>query len=148
MSSKFSEIYEIELKCWCHGLERVRERVDIGVLHKVIKDFAPVLREAIENNYVCDIVETAKRLVISAKCRNHGREIVFYMLSYLPIPAELTAEQVKILEQIVQKVEQIHSGAFKRLEKKWQAVPVQPVKKQDPFSLADLCFPPKSLSQV
>lgn len=148
MSNEFSEIFEVELKCWCIGLERVRERVDIGVLHKVIKDFAPVLKEAIENNYVFDLVETAKRLVISAKCRNNEREIVFYLLSHLPIPAELSSEQVKILEQIVQNVEQKYAGAIKRLEKKWHAQPTKPLKKPDTFTLSDLCFPPKSLSQA
>ena len=147
MSNKFSEIFEVELKCWCIGLERVRDRVDIGVLHKVIKDFAPVFREAIENNYVCDIIEAARRLVTSAKCRNNEREIVFYILSHLPIPAELNAEQVKILEQIVQKVESTYAGAFKRLEKKWQVEAIKPEKKTETFSFELLSFPPKSASQ-
>lgn len=142
MSDKFGEIFEIELKCWCHGLERVREKVDIGVLHKVIKEFAPVLAESIENLFVCDLVETAKRFCSSAKCKNNEREIVYYLLSHLPVPADLNPDQVKILEQIVQKVENIHPGAFKRLEKKWTAVK-QP-QEQEQFSFENLSFPPKS----
>lgn len=142
MANKFEEIFEIELKCWCHGLERVREKVDIGVLHKVIKEFAPVLTESIENLYVCDLVETARRFVTAAKCRNNEREIVFYILSYLPVPADLNAEQIKILEQIVQKVENVYPGAFKRLEKKWTAVKHQEQTEQ--FSFENLSFPPKT----
>jgi len=120
MKNSFAEIFEVELRSWCYGLNRVHEKVDRSVLHKVIKEFAPVLREAVENLYVCDIIETAKELITAAKCKGMEKEIAFYILSHLPSPDEVSSAQADVLTEIVDKVEQAYGGAFKRLEKKWK----------------------------
>ena len=120
MSNQYAEVFEVELRCWCYGLNRVRERVDRSVLHKVIKEFAPVLREAVENLYVCDILEISRELTAAAKCKGQEKEIAFYILSHLPDPLELKSSQADVLYQIVDTVEQAYGGAVARLEKKWK----------------------------
>lgn len=120
--NSFSQIYNVELECWCYGISNTTEKVDHRVLHQVIKSFAPVIREAIENLYVIDVVDTAKRLVESGKCKpSEQKEIAFYILSILPTPCELTKEQNDVLIHIVNQVEDVYVGAFQRLEKKWKA---------------------------
>ena len=147
MSNSYGEIFELELDCWCAGLERVQEPIDRSVLHQVIKEFSPVLREAIEHSYVCDIVATANQLVTSAKLKSIEKEIAFYILAQLPSPAELTHTQSVILEQIVDTVEQKYGGARKRLEKKWSGaqVPGWQGAAQSSSQIDGLAFPPKSL---
>ncbi len=121
MDNSFGEIFNVELECWCYGISHATEKVDHRVLHQVIKSFAPVIREAIENLYAFDILDTAKRLVRSGKCKpTEEKEIVFYLLSTLPTPRELTKEQNDVLIQIVNQVEDVYGGAFSRLEKKWK----------------------------
>ncbi len=130
MVNQFAEIYEVELECWCYGLKGVNKGIDNSVLHKVIKEFAPVLHEAVRNLYVCNILETAERLVKASKLKVSEREIAFYILSMLPAPVELNEEQQNTVLQIVDIVEKVYSGAAQRLEKKWKATnPPAPVTK-------------------
>lgn len=121
MPNPYGEIFEVELRCWCMGLSRSTDHIDRSVLHQVIKEFAPVLREAIENLYECDLVETTNRLITSSRCHISEKEIVFYILSHLPAPAELPKEQADVLLRIVNQVEKAYGGAFTRLERKWKA---------------------------
>lgn len=145
MSKEYGDIFEIELKCWCLGLQRCQSQVDRSVLFKVIKQFAPVLREAVEHLYVCDVLDTARKLVVAAKCRISEKEIAFYILSHLPAPTELNREQADTLIQIVDQVEQSYCGAVKRMEQKWNAAQPQKWKKQAKGSsaLESLSFPSK-----
>lgn len=144
MSRNFGEIFELELRCWCSGLERVSETIDSNVLHQVIKEFAPVLREAVENYYVCDITDTAIKLIASSRCRVSEKEIVFSILAHLPLPAEINEPQAVVLNKIVAQVEIKHTGATKRLEKKWNSAPAQNWKTNaETPSFANLSFPPK-----
>ena len=120
MPNSYGEIFEVELRCWCIGLSRATEHVDRSVLHQVIKEFAPVLREAIENLYACDLIETANRLITSSRCHVSEKEIVFYILSLLPTPLEVSKGQAEVIHRMVDQAEKAYGGAFKRLERKWK----------------------------
>jgi len=122
-SNSFGELFELELKCWCHGLAQVEGTVEVNVLRKVIQEFAPVLKEAIENHYLFDLINITKRLIQASRCRVSEKEIAFYILSQLPLPSELHQSQVKVLKQAVGKLEQTYMGAHARLERKWSANP-------------------------
>ena len=139
MSNSFEEVFEIELKCWCYGLERVDEAVDASVLHKVIKEFSPVLKEAVQREYEFSIVDVAMRFVTAAKCKNLLREIVYYIASHLPAPFELSETEKQTLQRIIITAERKYQGINKRYETKWST---QPVAKQS-LSLDGLNFPPK-----
>ena len=144
MSKSFEEVFEIELKCWCYGLERVDEVVDASVLHKVIKEFSPVLKEAIQNKYEFSIVDVATRFVTAAKCKQLLREIVYYLSSHLPAPFELKEEEKEILNKIISTAELKYQGINKRYSQKWSDVGT-PINNQslDTLSLDTLNFPPK-----
>lgn len=143
VSSNFGEIFELELKCWCHGLSRVRERVDRHVIHQVIKEFAGVLTEAVENLFVCDVADTARRLVTAGKCPGLEKEIAFHILSYLPLPSQLNREQTAVLRKTVEKLDRVHPGAMARLERKWRADGRNAPAPQASSALGSLSFPPK-----
>lgn len=120
-SNSFGELFDLELKTWCHGLSQVNERVEVAVLRNVIREFAPVLKEAIENHYLFDLIDVTRKLIHASRCRVTEKEIAFYILSHLPLPSELHDSQVKILKQATQNLEQSYRGANARLEKKWLA---------------------------
>ena len=141
MAHEFEEIFEIELDCWCYGLQRVNREIDSSVLHKVIKEFAPVLLKSIQHLYVCDLIETSRRLTSAARCKVSQKEITFYILSYLPSPSELTEEQSATLQKIVDGVEKTYGGAVQRLEKRWKAMKAI-AERGDP-EYRSLTFPPK-----
>lgn len=122
MSSSFGELLELELECWCHGLTRVQGRVDVSVLHEVIQEFAPVLGQAIEELVPCNIISITKRLLRASRCRVSEKEIAFYLLSHLPLPKDLNERQIEILNSTIESVENVYSGAFSRLRKKWDAI--------------------------
>jgi hypothetical protein len=121
VEKSFSEIFEIELKCWCFGVSHTSEKVNQKVLHQVIKEMAPLFREAIEHDFVFSISEISRRLIEAGKCKASEKEIAFSMLSVLPTPSELVKNQNETLKKIVQKVEDTYGGAFDRLSKKWNA---------------------------
>ena len=147
MPNDYGEIFEVELKCWCHGLSKVRDNIDRSVLYQVITEFAPVLREAIQHLYVCDILATARRLITSGRCNASEKEIAFYILSHLPTPAELSKEQAGVLASIVDQVEKAYGGALKRLEKKWKAAQSSDRQSESGSQvLQALAMPPKPLS--
>lgn len=140
--NSFSQIFEIELKCWCYGISHTTEKIDHRVLHQVIKSFAPVLREAVEHHYSFDILDTAKQLSKSGKCKSlEEKEVTFHLLSNLPTPADLSKEQIEVLMEIVQKVEDVYGGAFSRLEKKWKAVNRSDFSEMSNCSLPQLNMP-------
>jgi len=158
VGNSFAEIFDVELKCWCYGITRVAEEsstrvgpgsVDRSVLHKVIHDFATVLREAIDNLYAFDILETARRFIEASRLNAPEREIAFYILAQLPVPSELSKEQAIVLHHIVQQLEEVYPGAFLRLEKKWKAAETITMKRNavDSISLERLSLPsrPKPL---
>lgn len=145
MGNSFAEIFEVELKCWCYGITRVAEEssskagpksVDRKVLHKVIQDFAAVLREAIDNLYAFDIIETARLFIEASKLNAPEREIAFYILAQLPVPSELSKEQVIVLHHIIQQLDEVYPGAFLRLEKKWKAAETIEVKRNAVYSIS------------
>jgi len=137
MSKNFKEIFEIELKCWCYGLEKVDEKVDASVLHKVIKEFSPVFKEALQNGYEFDIVDVATRFVIAAKCKHLLKEIVYYVSSQLPAPFELKEEEKLILKNVINIAEKRYAGLNSRYDKKWSNL------NNSSSSLDSLSFPPK-----
>ena len=116
----FKEIFDIEVHCWCLGLSKSPEKLDCAVLHRVIKEFTPIVREAIQNLYVFDLVDTARKFILASKCKASEREIAFHILSLIPEPSSLNKDQQNVLHQIVENLEKKHPGAFERLEKKWK----------------------------
>ncbi len=137
MSKNFKEIFEIEIKCWCYGLEKVDETVDASVLHKVIKEFSPVMKEALQHNYEFDIVDVATKFVTAAKSKYLLRETVYYIGSQLPAPFELKEEEKIVLESIINKAESRYQGLNSRYDKKWANL------NTSSSSLDALSFPPK-----
>jgi hypothetical protein len=144
VNNKFAKIFEVEIECWCFGLQRIRGAIEPSMLHKVINELAPLLREAIEQLYVCDLIDTARRLISAARCRVSDKEITFHILSQLPGPNELTAEQGEILSKTVEHVERTFKGAIERFEKKWKVVTNRPAPREAELeAFSGLTCPPK-----
>lgn len=146
MAHSYAEIFDAELQCWCYGLAHIRERIERNVFHKVIKEFAPVLREAVEHGYVCDVVGAAHRLIEAARTDISEKEAAFHILSQLPCPKTLNDDQAHALSEIVARVDHTYPGAAQRLEKKWGAESGQAFAKHSETShLSGLSFPHKPI---
>ena len=142
MAGNYKEIFDIEMHCWCLGLSKTKEKVDSDVLHRVIKEFSPIIKEAIESSYVFDISDTARKFISASRCKASEKEISFHILSLLPNPMSLPEDQQKTLFEIVENLEGKFHGALERLEKKWKIIPrVETVKPIDEFSFDSLSFP-------
>ena len=130
------------------------------MLHKVIKEFSPVLKEAVQNKYEFSIVDVATRFVTAAKCRQLLKEIIYYTASHLPAPFELKEDENQVLKKILSRAELKYQGINKRYAQKWAGVSSPGVSKQlnnhlgnqvgsqggtslDSLSLDGLNFPPK-----
>ena len=120
MAESYKEIFEIEMHCWCLGLYRNKDTLDVKVLNRVIKEFAPIIKEAIENLYPFDILDITNRFLAASKCKASQQEVAFYILSMLPNPSQFSNDQRNVLIKIVENLEKKYSGAFERLEKKWK----------------------------
>ena len=141
MAKPYAEIFAIELDCWCHGLKTVTAEIDSHVLHQVVKQFAPVMQESILSLYAFDVIEVTQRFLAASRCRIPERELAFHILSLLPSPSGLDAEQLAVLTAIVDQTEKKFSGAVQRLEKKWNR-PLHPIPPKLPGT--NLIFPPKN----
>ncbi len=121
MPTDYKEIFEIEIHCWCLGLAKTKSVIDQNVLHRILKEFAPIMREAIEHLYVFDIQETARSFIKASKVRISEREIAFHILSLLPDPTSLALLQYEVLVKIVNNLEEKFDGARERFDRKWNA---------------------------
>jgi len=138
----YKEIFDIEMHCWCLGLSKTKEKLDCNVLHRVIKEFSPIIKEAIENLYVFDIVDTAKKFITASRCKASEQEISFHILSLLPNPQTISEEQQEIFFEIVNNLEKKYPGALGRIEKKWHLLPkIESHKLENDFSFDSLSLP-------
>jgi hypothetical protein len=120
-TSNVAELFEIEVKSWCYGLEKYPGEIYSGLVHAVIKEVSFVFIGAIKHNYPFDILDTASRLSEAAKFLVPEKEIVFSMLGHFPAPNSLTEDQQLVMKRIIDQVDKKFGNAHARLEKRWKS---------------------------
>lgn len=127
IKGRYNEVFEVEIDGWCYGLSHFSGEISAGLVHSVIKELAPSLREAILHNVAFDVSELGKKFSKAAKYLVSDREIAFYILLFLPNPsaADLDDDARCVIGMVVDRAEQVYgdgSGSIlARLERKWGA---------------------------
>ena len=115
----FADLFDIEMEGWCIGIKKNIDNLDPRSILQVISELYGVFHAAIEKNYVFNIIAVAEHFSVAANRKVNQKTIVFYILSLFPHPKDLTAEQKKTMDQIIDQVEDTFGGAHKRLQKRW-----------------------------
>lgn len=119
VKDSFDEIFGVEIDGWCYGVTHFPGEIDPSLIHRVVKELAPVFCSAIEHNFVFDILDVSVRLSKAAKFLIHEKDVAFSILSQLPNPKTLSEDAQFVLAQVADKVEQEYGGALDRLYRKW-----------------------------
>jgi hypothetical protein len=117
--NRFDEVFAVEMEGWCYGIRNYPGEIFPGLIHAVIREMEPLIRNALEHNHAFDILALAKSLSESARHLVHEKEIVFSLLSHFPNPRELDEDAQYVMAQVIDTVEQAHGNALSRLQKKW-----------------------------
>ena len=119
VKDRFDEIFEVEIDGWCYGLTHFPGEVHAALVHRVIKELATPFKEAIEHNYVFNVLDLSTRISRAAKYLVPEREIAFAILYQIPSPAEFSDDGKFVVAQIIDQVEQAYTGALDKVQKKW-----------------------------
>lgn len=117
---RYASVFPVELECWCFGISNFPGQLYPKLIHRVIKEMSPTFRGAIDNGYVFDIFDTAKKIFASSAGIVPERQIIFSILANLPLAAELEEESLFILAQIIDQVENAYGGVVEQMEELWR----------------------------
>lgn len=117
--NSFDEIFAVETDGWCYGIANYPGEIHPALVHRMVKELAPLLREAVENNLIFNVLALAEKLSRAAKYLVPEREIAFGILASLPHPADFGEEGHFVLGQLVDQVENAYGGALDRMQQKW-----------------------------
>lgn len=117
---RYAEVFPVEIECWCFGISNFPGQLYPKLIHRVIKEMAPTLRASIDNGYVFDIFDTAKRIFQASRGTLPEKHVVYSLLANLPMPFELEEESQFVLAQIIDQVEQVYGGVVAQMEDLWR----------------------------
>jgi hypothetical protein len=120
VKNRFDEIFEVEIDGWCYGITHYPGEIHGALVHRVIKELSAAFKEAIEHNYVFNILDLSTRLSRAAKYLVPEKEIAFSILYVIPSPVEFSEDGQFVIAQLVDQVEQAYGGALEKVQKKWQ----------------------------
>jgi hypothetical protein len=118
--NQYSEIFDIEMAGWCHGIERYPGEIFPGLIHVVVKELKPNIRTAIEKGYAFSLLDLSEKFLKSAKYAIEEEEMIFSFLNQLPSPLDLNSEEQQTLTAIIQPAEIKFGKVIERLKKKWK----------------------------
>ena len=123
VKNQFDEVFEVEIDGWCYGLTNFPGEIHSALVHRVIKELGAAFREAVENNYIFNVLDLATRLSRAGKYFVSEKEVAFAIIYNLPHPVDFDDDGQFVLAQIVNQVEQAYGGAIDKIRKKWKMTP-------------------------
>lgn len=117
---RYASVYPVEVECWCFGISNFPGQLYPKLIHRVVKEMSPTFRAAIDNGYVFDVFDTAKKIYAACAGILQEKQIVFAILANLPLAFELEEESQYILAQIIDQVEQEYGGVIEQMEDLWR----------------------------
>jgi hypothetical protein len=120
VAKRYAAVFPVEVECWCYGLTNFPGQLYPKLVHRVIKEMAPIFRSAIESSFVFELIETAKKI---SDCSNQvvtERQAVFAILANLPQPYDLDEDSLMTLGQVVDQAEQAYGGVLEQMEELWK----------------------------
>jgi hypothetical protein len=123
----FKKIFEHEVNSWCYGLENLGEAPLPQVVFRVVREFRSVFTQAIEQGFVFDIDQVARRIFSASGQAVPLKELAMALVAILPNPEKLPVERKRTYALVLAQVELSHSGAVERVKQRIQ--PTQPMTK-------------------
>lgn len=120
VSERYDEIFDIEIDCWCYGFIKFPGEITAPLVHRVIKELAPVLQAAIDHNFAFDILKSAHLIFKATAGVVSEKELCFSLLAQLPAPHMLTEDGQFVLAQVLDQAERSYEGVLARMEKRWR----------------------------
>src|SRR5262249_45856972 len=120
IKGNFDEIFLTEFEGWCYGLQNFPGEVFGALVHRLVSELAPLFVNAIRNNFVFDLGESARKLSKAAKYLIPEKEVAFSILAHIPHPREFDEDGQYVIAMIVDQAEAKYGGALERLERKWR----------------------------
>lgn len=117
----YEEVFNVEIDGWCYGVENYPGEFYPNLVHLIIREMKGMFKAALEKAVVFDVVEISQKFSKASKYRIHEKEVAFSILAQLPRPSELGEDGQYAMAQVLDKVEQVHSGVLERLERRWGA---------------------------
>ena len=115
----FDEIFSTELEGWCYGLANFPGEIFPAIVHRAVTELSTLFQNAVRNNFVFDLGESARKLSKAAKYLVPEKEIAFSILAHLPHPRECDEDGQYVIAMIIDQAETKYGGALERLERKW-----------------------------
>ena len=119
-NQRYASVFPVEIECWCFGISNFPGQLYPKLIHRVIKEMSPTFRAAIDNGYVFDIFDTAKKIFQSSAGIIPEKQIVFSILANLPLAFELEEESLFVLAQVIDQVEKVYGGVIDQMEELWR----------------------------
>jgi hypothetical protein len=119
VKNRYDEVFEVELDGWCYGLTNFPGEIHEALVHRVIRELASGLREAVENHYIFNILDISTRISRAGKYLVPEKEVAFAILFNLPNPSDFDEDGQVVLAQIVNQVELAYGGALEKISAKW-----------------------------
>ena len=119
VKDRFDEIFEVEIDGWCYGLSHFPGEIHAALVHRVIKELGQSFKDAVDHNFVFNVLELSTRISRAAKYLVPEREVAFAVIYQLPNPAEFGEEGQFVIAQLVDQVEQAYGGALEKIQRKW-----------------------------
>jgi len=120
VKDRYDEVFEVEIDGWCYGLTHFPGEIHSALVHRVVKELAPAFKEAVEHNYVFNVLDLSTRLSRASKYLVGEREIAFAIIYQLPNPLQFNEDGQFVIAQLVDQVEQAYGDALMKMNKKWQ----------------------------
>lgn len=117
---RYSDIFQAEIECWCFGISNFPGQLYPKLVQRVIREISPTFRAAIDNGYIFDVFETAKKIYSACAGVISEKQIVYAILANLPLAFELEEESLFILGQIIDQVEREYGGVIDQMETLWK----------------------------
>lgn len=117
----YEEVFNVEIDGWCYGIENYPGEFYPNLVHIIIREMKPMLKDILEKGVAFDIITIADKFTRASKHRIHEKEVAFSLLAQLPNPSDLGEDGQYAMAQILDKVESVYEGVLARLERRWSS---------------------------
>ena len=119
VEGRYGEIFDLEVKSWCYGIEQYPGEIHSGLVHSVVAELHQTFINAFQYGHTFDILDVSLKLSKAAQYLVHEKEICFSIVAQFPAPQQLNEDGQFTMAQVIDKAEQAYGGVLERLEKKW-----------------------------
>jgi hypothetical protein len=116
----YRQLFPLEIESWIQGVTDYPGEIYNELVFHIIEFAAPAFKKAIACGFAFDILDISMSFGRAAKYLVDERLISFRILSILPDPAYLEADEANALIQVVRMVDNEYYGTMDYIERNWR----------------------------